>query len=65
MSPDIRPKGKKTSMGGVHNTKVDNDTRSIVSMDIKPKTLSGAGSGKPTSSIKDLMSTANKRIPKK
>ena len=48
-----------------HITKVDNDTRTILHMDIGPKVLKGSGSGKITSDIKGAIAQANKKCPKR
>jgi hypothetical protein len=61
---DIRPKGKVLkSKGGTQLTGVDNNTRTILSMDIGPKTLKGSGSGKITKNVKSAIAQVNAKKP--
>ena len=64
---DLHPKRGTIvkSVGGTHLTEMDNKTRVSLHMDIGPKKLKGAGSGKITSDIKGAMGQANKKMPKK
>lgn len=64
---DLHPHKAKAgkSIGGTHCSRVDNDTRTILHMDIGPKTLRGAGSGKITKDINGAMAQANKKMPKR
>ena len=63
---DLQPKGSKgKSIGGTHITTCDNDTRTILHMDIGPKTLKGGGSGKITKDIQGAIAQANKKLSSK
>lgn len=64
---DLHPSKAKPgkSIGGTHLSVVDNDTRTILHMDIGPKTLKGGGSGKITKDIQGAIAQANKKLSSK
>lgn len=63
--PDHNPKKNVVMQkGGTKLTSHDNNTRTILAMDIGPKTISGSGSGSPKSTQQSIKSALNKKTGK-
>lgn len=58
---DIIPKGPKKSKAGAHIVSTDNDTRTMLAMEIGPKNPNASGSGRVTKSIEDVKAKLNSK----